>query len=284
MLGLRSIPLLSAACLLAASAHSATILAVTTRDATNQYGSLETRTGVFTFSTTQWETLFGISFAPNGDMFGTSSTTPSAGVYRITQGTGSLALLGFVSDSTAGSTIGSDGLVIAESQVASATFLTIEPSILAVTVVNSGLDLASDGLAFFANGFFYTDGLSGANDTLESVNPVIGVAMLVGTGLGTDLYCAANINGIIYAAGGGGNLYTISASTRLPTLIHPITSDQIGRVDSLSLQATPEPTAGVFGGLGFVLAGAVSAIRLWFTPVANVRRLWPRHCAREDGR
>jgi hypothetical protein len=262
MRGLRSILLLSAAGLFAASAHSATILAVTTRDAANQHGTLETRTGGSTLSTTQWEARFGMSFAPNGDKFGTSSATPSAGVYRITPGTGSVALLGFVAESTTGSAIGSDEEVYAESQDASATFLTIEPAILAVIVVNSGLGFASDGLAFFANGFFYMDDIREANDILESGNPVTGVAVQR-TGLETDLDCVANIDGIIYAAGGGGKLYAISASTRLATGARPITIDQIGEIaDSPTLQATPEPDMGVLGGLGFALAGAVSAIRL----------------------
>jgi len=252
--------LLSAFGLFGVSATAGSILYAAIAGSSNFFGTIDTTTGVFTETTTQTPKLFGMGFNGNGTLYGTDSAN-SAGVYQITPQTGGLTPLGTVPDATVGSTVGSDGLIYSIGGGTSANFFTINPVTLAVHIINANLGFQTDGLAVFSGGVFYTDiNSTNASDVLEAVDPVTGVAMPVGTGLGIPIFSGVNVNGVIYAAGTDGNLYTIDTAAGVATLDVAITGVS-GNVDALAFNSTPEPSTGMLAGLGFVLAGTAAAIR-----------------------
>jgi hypothetical protein len=129
-------------------------------------------------------------------------------------------------------------------------------------MINFHLGFASDGLAVFANGTFYTDANVSGIDILEAVDPGTGIATAVGSGLeglGVGIFSGANADGTIYAGGNAGKLYTIDLSTGVATLDVAITGGS-GDVDALAFE-TPEPSTAMLASLGIALAGLVSAIR-----------------------
>jgi hypothetical protein len=256
----RSILLLSAFVLFGVSANAGSIFAAIA-GSSNFFGTIDTTTGVFSNIATQPATVFGMGFNGNGTLYGTDDASPSAGVYQIDPGTGALNPLGTVPDTTEGGTVGSDGLIYSVGAGGNANFFTIDPVTLVVHIINDNLGFQSDGLAVFLDGIFYTDILSSdGNDQLEAVDPVTGIATPVGTGLGVFIFSGVNVNGVIYAAGGDGNLYTINTATGIATLDVAITG-VIGNVDALAFNSIPEPSTGMLASLGFVLAGAAVAIR-----------------------
>jgi hypothetical protein len=228
----------------------------------NSFGTVNTTTGVFTLIGAQTTNLFGMGFAPNGTLYATDDALiPGAGVWEVDPFSGGLTSLGSVSDSTDGSTVGSDGLIYAVDQnPTSAEFYTIDPNTLAVNMINSSLGFESDGLAVFANGTFYTDAVNGESDILEAVDPSTGIATPVGSGLGVELFSGVNVNGTIYGAGGNGNLYTIDLNTGVATMDVAITGGS-GDVDALAFSSAPEPSTAALAGCGIALAGLVSMIR-----------------------
>jgi len=140
----------------------------------------------------------------------------------------------------------------------------------AVILISSGLGFASDGLAVFANGLFYTDARNNITgvDTLESVNPVTGATTQIGTGFGLNsgapiqIFAGANINGTIYAGGpvSDGNLYTINLTGPLAgrATLDVATN---GGDDLFALASVPEPSTATLAGAGIALIGLVVTVR-----------------------
>lgn len=247
--------------LIAATASADTLYAVFGYARTNTYGTLDTVTGDFTPISSQGPQLFGMGFAPNGNLYGTDNVVP-AGVYQIDPLTGALTNLGSSTDSVVGSTVGSDGLIYAASQASNADFFTIDPNTLATNIISS-LGFTSNGLAVFANGFFYTDNLN--TDTLERVDPITGIATVIGTGLGVQIISAVNANGTIYGGSFDGNLYTIDLSTGVATLDVAINGANGGLLNALAFTAVPEPSTFLLGGI------ALAALWVFKSRVSRAR-------------
>jgi PEP-CTERM motif len=245
MLGARATFLL----LMAVTASADSVYAVFDNGGANSYGSLDTATGVFTPIGAQTPNLFGMGFATNGNMYGTDSQNPNAGVYQIDPLTGNLTSLGASTNSTVGSTVGNNGLIYAVSNDSNAIFYTIDPGTLNTNIINT-LGFQSDGLALFANGLFYTDVLGAGMDSLVSVDPSTGIATVIGTGMGVQIYTGTNVNGTIYGGNNLGNLYTIDLTTGVATLVTAITGAG-GNLDALAFNnnAVPEPSTLLLGGI-----------------------------------
>ncbi|HEV1285361.1 MAG TPA: hypothetical protein VNU44_08625 [Bryobacteraceae bacterium] len=241
--------LLSCTVLIAATASAATVYAVFDDAGTNTYGTLDMGTGVFSPIATQTPNLYGMGFAPNGNLYGTDSAT-NAGVYQVDPLTGNLTNLGTSTNSVIGSTVGSDGLIYAVSQDSNGIFYTINPTTVATNVINT-FGFQSDGLSVFADGIFYTDLMGPTDDTLEAVDPITGVATAVGTGLGVQIFAGVDVNGTIYGGDGAGNLYTINLSSGVATLVAAVTG-ATGGLDALAFQPVPEPPTASLAGIAFV--------------------------------
>ncbi len=259
--GRRSVFLLLCAGLFAVSAPGATLYAVLA-GSPNIFGTVDTGTGAFNPIGPQTPTLFGMGFAPNGTLYGTDGL-PDAEVYQVDRFSGNAVPLGQTSDSTIGSTVGSDGLIYAVNAQSNAAFYTIDPTTRAVNPI-SHLGFASDGLAVFDNGTFYTDANIGGIDFLVAVDPGTGSATQIpGSGLGVAIFDGANVDGTIYAGGSTG-LYTIDPTTGVATSVATFTG---GGVNALAFNSAPEPSTAVLAGLGIALVGLVFAIRRSRPPV-----------------
>lgn len=265
MHGLRSalLPLLVCAGLFATSASGDTLYAVFG----NSFGTLDPTTGNFTTLGAS-PNVIGMGFAPNGTMYATEF---GPGVDQVDPSSGNLTPLFSTLYSAGGSTVGSDGLIYAFNQdFSNVNFYSINPVSQAVILISSGLGFASDGLAVFANGLFYTDARNNITgvDTLESVNPVTGATTQIGTGFGLNsgapiqIFAGANINGTIYAGGpvSDGNLYTINLTGPLAgrATLDVATN---GGDDLFALASVPEPSTATLAGAGIALIGLVVTVR-----------------------
>src|SRR5579871_5178379 len=153
----------------------------------DQFGRLDLSTGVFTPIASQSSSISGMGFTSVGTLYGTSGSLTQAEVFQIDPITGVLTSLGTVNQTAVGSTVGPDSLIYGMSLDANAQFYTINPSGLATNTISS-LGFASDGLAAFDGGQFYTDQVGGfvPSDILERVDPTTGAATQVGTDLGLE--------------------------------------------------------------------------------------------------
>lgn len=242
-------------------------------DSDNEFGTLNLTTGVFTpigtVSVPVGQNIYGMGFTSGGTLYGTDSS-PFANVYTINPGNGATTQVGSASNSSNGSTVGSNGLIYGVSQDTSAVFFTINPSTLATNTINGSLGFTSDGLATFDNGEFYTS-LSTVSDLLEEIDPTTGVVTQIGTGLGFNALAGTLVGNTLYAVGLVSNtvpvLETIDTSTGTGTLVADITGIS-GIPDALAYNnnssAVPEPAAGWLGGFGVLALVVIGRRRLGF--------------------
>lgn len=217
-------------------------------DSADQFGTVDLTTGVFTPIGTTPSRIYGMSFSSNGTLYGTSQGNP-AHVYTINPSTGASTLLGPTGYSATGSAIGPNGLLYAvtNSQTDSA-FFTINPSTLAANVINPSLGFASDGLAVFEGGQFYTDAYqSSGNDILVQLNLTTGVPTQIGSGIGAPADAGTLVGDTMYgvaAVQGASILGTIDPTTGVGTLVGYITGMAPGAsVDSIAYDNVPEPAS-----------------------------------------
>lgn len=256
---------LLAGCLCCAIPLFATSVYMT--DSTNEFGTLDLITGVFTPINTTPATIYGMSFGPNGTLYATDDKAPS-NVYTINRATGTATNLGASNGYTAyGSAVGSNGLIYAVSEHPSdSAFYTINPSTLATNTINASLGFPSDGLAVFDNGQFYTDDDTGTgSDTLEQIDPTTGAVTQIGSGLGFETFGGALVDGTFYTIGvlvsGPPVLETVDPTTGTATFVTDITGMSPGATpDAIAYNTpspAPEPCTQFLAGLGALLFAAI---------------------------
>jgi hypothetical protein len=205
--------------------------------------------------------FFGMGFTSNGNLYGFGLSGLGQDLFQIDTANGSTTALGSVPPAIA-ATIGPDGQTMYELEIGSyGTLFTLTPPSARTTVIGSSLlPNGSDGLmAFSPNGTLYTDEAYNGNDVLAAVDLTTGVATLIGTGMGDNIFAGGFLNGTLFGFAPDGDVYTINTSTGDATFygsynLGPGSTDSVYTA-AVVPSAVPEPSSLA---LVSIAAGAVS--------------------------
>jgi PEP-CTERM motif len=223
----------------------------------NDFGTVNLTTGVYTSIGTTSVGLNGLTYAPNGTLYGMGTDNT---LYIVNRGTASLTPIG-----PTGSFFGmvnlaarSDGSLFATDAFTNGPggfVYGINPGTgQATSIGQSGLTggfAATGGLAFGAgNTLFMQYGLFASDYALYTVNQSTGAASLVGT-------TGVSTGGLVFAGGNAyafdffGEIYTIDTTTGAATDTGVSVTGGFGPIDAaVAAPAVPEPSSLALASLG----------------------------------
>ena len=198
---------------------------------TDQFGTIDLNTGVFTQSGNSGQTLSGLGVA-GGKLYGGVADTGN--LYQVNPANGALALVGAGTINylaTGSTTSGLYALGGPNTAGAALSLYSINPATGAATLIGpTGLDLSTTvvdtvGISTGSDTLYLTFGPSFSSSTLYSVNVTTGAAASIGNtggdGVGAilfengTLYGGSNTNGVSLAD----SVYTLNPSTGAGTFV-----------------------------------------------------------------